>query len=456
MAAVSRDLTLAISSSGACAMNGGVEVCASVPVFFRILAEGRGFRRRDGLLQQSTPPTSPLLFLLLDPLVSRFMDDNNWDLYAVVRGCSAGAAPPVNDPYFSSFSLSDNDDVDGEMERLLGFPELMGTSSYLCELQQLCQPFYAMEPDEEPLQQQQLPPLLAPAASLLPAVAYSGQSQQQSSQSPRTVSQPSRSKRRYFSLSTPLPVSFLLSDSSYGETELVTCGDVASAGRISRRKWCAKCRPMASNPICGHGENMGRNPSKGPLIRGKAANAILFSSISTSEVSSKGCQARKQVERSSADPGMLLITYTAEHNHPIPTHRSSLAGSTRQKLPQLAAKGGDRDQLPSPGHPSSSSPLPSPIAAAGLSPKTPLTEDDRKGEEGEEEDEESPTMGNVDMLEEDSALFLGMEVLVQPSPTGATETPATATLSSGYFDEGSSFEDLFFRSQWLAITDAAI
>ncbi|RWW70324.1 hypothetical protein BHE74_00022029 [Ensete ventricosum] len=409
MAAVSRDMTLAISSSGACAMNGGVEVCASVPVSFRILAEGRGFRRRDGLLQQSTPPTSPLLFLLLDDLVSRFMDDNNWDLYAVVRGCSAGAAPPVNDPYFSSFSLSDNDDVDGEMERLLGFPELMGTSSYLCELQQLCQPFYAMEPDEEPLQQQQLPPLLAPAASLLPAVAYSGQSQQQSSQSPRTVSQPSRSKRRYFSLSTPLPVSFLLSDSSYGETELVTCGDVASAGRISRRK-----------------------------------------------CSSKGCQARKQVERSSADPGMLLITYTAEHNHPIPTHRSSLAGSTRQKLPQPAAKGGDRDQLPSPGHPSSSSPLPSPIAAAGLSPKTPLTEDDRKGEEGEEEDEESPTMGNIDMLEEDSALFLGMEVLVQPSPTGATETPATATLSSGYFDEGSSFEDLFFRSQWLAITDAAI
>ncbi|KAJ8505999.1 hypothetical protein OPV22_006885 [Ensete ventricosum] len=340
------------------------------------------------------------------------MDDNNWDLYAVVRGCSAGAAPPVNDPYFSSFSLSNNDDVDGEMERLLGFPELMGTSSYLCELQQLCQPFYAMEPDEEPLQQQQLPPLLAPAASLLPAVAYSGQSQQQSSQSPRTVSQPSRSKRR--------------------KNQQKKVVSQVPADGVQSDLWAWR--------------KYGQKPIKGsPYPRGYYRCS-----------SSKGCQARKQVERSSADPGMLLITYTAEHNHPIPTHRSSLAGSTRQKLPQLAAKGGDRDQLPSPGHPSSSSPLPSPIAAAGLSPKTPLTEDDRKGEEGEEEDEESPTMGNVDMLEEDSALFLGMEVLVQPSPTGATETPATATLSSGYFDEGSSFEDLFFRSQWLAITDAAI
>lgn len=28
---------------------------------------------------------------------------------------------------------------------------------------------------------------------------------------------------------------------------------------------------------------------------------------------------------------MFIVTYTAEHNHPAPTHRNSLAGSTRQK-----------------------------------------------------------------------------------------------------------------------------
>ncbi|CAA0842552.1 WRKY transcription factor 22 [Striga hermonthica] len=46
---------------------------------------------------------------------------------------------------------------------------------------------------------------------------------------------------------------------------------------------------------------------------------------------SKGCLARKQVERNRSDPGMFIVTYTAEHNHPMPTHRNSLAGSTRQK-----------------------------------------------------------------------------------------------------------------------------
>ncbi|KAL6905404.1 hypothetical protein ACP4OV_003005 [Aristida adscensionis] len=45
--------------------------------------------------------------------------------------------------------------------------------------------------------------------------------------------------------------------------------------------------------------------------------------------SSKGCSARKQVERSRTDPSMLVITYTSDHNHPWPTQRNSLAGSTR-------------------------------------------------------------------------------------------------------------------------------
>ncbi|KAI4365235.1 hypothetical protein MLD38_021235 [Melastoma candidum] len=45
--------------------------------------------------------------------------------------------------------------------------------------------------------------------------------------------------------------------------------------------------------------------------------------------SSKGCSARKQVERSRTDPKMLVITYTSEHNHPWPSQRNALAGSTR-------------------------------------------------------------------------------------------------------------------------------
>ncbi|KAK8486780.1 hypothetical protein V6N11_000268 [Hibiscus sabdariffa] len=47
--------------------------------------------------------------------------------------------------------------------------------------------------------------------------------------------------------------------------------------------------------------------------------------------SSKGCLARKQVERSCTDPGVFIITYTAEHSHGHPTKRNSLSGSTRNK-----------------------------------------------------------------------------------------------------------------------------
>ncbi|XP_020571994.1 probable WRKY transcription factor 14 [Phalaenopsis equestris] len=51
--------------------------------------------------------------------------------------------------------------------------------------------------------------------------------------------------------------------------------------------------------------------------------------------SSKGCSARKQVERSRTDPNMLVITYSSEHNHPWPTQRNALAGSTRSQSSKI-------------------------------------------------------------------------------------------------------------------------
>lgn len=55
--------------------------------------------------------------------------------------------------------------------------------------------------------------------------------------------------------------------------------------------------------------------------------------------SSKGCSARKQVERSRTDPNMLVITYTSEHNHPWPTQRNALAGSTRSQPSHKTSSG---------------------------------------------------------------------------------------------------------------------
>ncbi|KAL5052934.1 hypothetical protein RYX36_033616 [Vicia faba] len=46
--------------------------------------------------------------------------------------------------------------------------------------------------------------------------------------------------------------------------------------------------------------------------------------------SSKGCSAKKQVEKNHLDPRVYLVTYSAEHNHPQPTRRNSLAGSSRK------------------------------------------------------------------------------------------------------------------------------
>ncbi|KAM0843897.1 hypothetical protein ACQ4PT_057408 [Festuca glaucescens] len=47
--------------------------------------------------------------------------------------------------------------------------------------------------------------------------------------------------------------------------------------------------------------------------------------------SMKGCMARKLVERSPAKPGVLVITYMAEHCHPVPAQINALAGTTRHK-----------------------------------------------------------------------------------------------------------------------------
>ncbi|KAL3615142.1 WRKY transcription factor [Castilleja foliolosa] len=49
--------------------------------------------------------------------------------------------------------------------------------------------------------------------------------------------------------------------------------------------------------------------------------------------SSKGCPARKQVERNKLDPNMLLVTYSCEHNHPSPpdsrnNHRRDAAAAS--------------------------------------------------------------------------------------------------------------------------------
>lgn len=88
--------------------------------------------------------------------------------------------------------------------------------------------------------------------------------------------------------------------------------------------------------------------------------------------SSKGCSARKQVERSNVDANMFIVTYTGEHTHPRPTHRNSLAGSTRNKC-SVPNKSIDKDNSASQSTANINGSCSSPQSATSLSPTTPLT-----------------------------------------------------------------------------------
>ncbi|XP_010669828.2 WRKY transcription factor 22 [Beta vulgaris subsp. vulgaris] len=115
--------------------------------------------------------------------------------------------------------------------------------------------------------------------------------------------------------------------------------------------------------------------------------------------SSKGCLARKQVERNRSDPKMFIVTYTAEHNHPMPTHRNSLAGSTRQK--PLSTAGTPPEQ------PTCSSP-----SAASLSPLTEKSESKTEGDDllmkEEEDNNHNNEMGLSDLMLNDD-FYVGFE-----------------------------------------------
>ncbi|GFY84146.1 WRKY DNA-binding protein 69 [Actinidia rufa] len=87
---------------------------------------------------------------------------------------------------------------------------------------------------------------------------------------------------------------------------------------------------------------------------------------------SKGCAARKQVEKSPADPDVYIVSYTGDHTHPRPTHRNSLAGSTRNKSsnpdPKLTSGESSAAQPPSTAALNQFGDSSSPVSASSFSP----------------------------------------------------------------------------------------
>ncbi|CAL9101063.1 unnamed protein product [Musa textilis] len=142
--------------------------------------------------------------------------------------------------------------------------------------------------------------------------------------------------------------------------------------------------------------------------------------------SSKGCLARKQVERSRADPAIFIITYTAEHNHPAPTHRNALAGSTRHKLP---SPDGDH---PPPGNPSSSPPSSS--TATGLSPTTPLTTSMEDEDVDVDEEEGMLLVDDIGVMGEDDLLLVGG---AEEGTSSAASAAASAAAAEAFLGDDS-------------------
>ncbi|EOA27129.1 hypothetical protein CARUB_v10023228mg [Capsella rubella] len=186
--------------------------------------------------------------------------------------------------------------------------------------------------------------------------------------------------------------------------------------------------------------------------------------------SSKGCSARKQVERSRTDPNMLVITYTSEHNHPWPTQRNALAGSTRSSSSsssnlstksstaaatttspssRVSQNNNNKDE-PNKSHLPSSS-TPPPYAAAGIKEENVEERRDNMEFDNDGEDTYKPELlpefqhqsedffADLDELEGDSLTML----LSHSSGGGNMETDTTIPdVFSDFFDDDDSSRSL--------------
>ncbi|CAI0470224.1 unnamed protein product [Linum tenue] len=222
----------------------------------------------------------------------------------------------------------------------------------------------------------------------------------------------------------PAPPPFLLRNQPPLKRPLPSSASAPSSSRSKRRKNQVKkvCQVPAEalSADVWAWRKYGQKPIKGsPYPRG-------YYRCSTS----KACMARKQVERNRSDPGMFIVTYTAEHSHPAPSHRNSLAGTTRHKTSPA-----DESEKPC-----------SDVKPTSSSPTTPAEDDDQQQQlllqgtaaaeskevdlemiEDEEDNDESGNCGGFSPDAPDDDFFVGLEELTSlaagdcfsvPFPTG--------------------------------------
>ncbi|XP_042506081.1 WRKY transcription factor 22-like [Macadamia integrifolia] len=322
---------------------------------------------------------------------------DDWDLQAVVRGCytnattmatamttittvapTTSAAISMEETSYSSSCLPPPMNLYQDDHQLLCFPNLE-TRTPLGDLEALYKPFF---PKFEPLSAHGIS-----TSSLLAHGGFKDPLQQQQQQQSKPQQQQKQSPQ-CLTVPTAAAAAAATTTTSHSQTP-----------RSKRRKNQQK-KVVCQVPAEGQSSDMwawrkyGQKPIKGsPYPRGYYRCS-----------SSKGCLARKQVERSRSDPGIMIITYTNEHNHPVPTHRNSLAGSTRHKFPTPQRSTGDE-----PGTPTNKPSCSSPASTTGLSPTTPLstaTMEDELLQQFKQESREDEEEEMIEDNEEDGDLFI--------------------------------------------------
>ncbi|CAK9156718.1 unnamed protein product [Ilex paraguariensis] len=319
-------------------------------------------------------------------------DHDDWGLQAVVRSCAATSSSSATINTSTTCSVDDYSwlSFQAQEENLFPrFPDLLEPrSGSIEELHDLYKPFFPKTP---PLSPQIIP--ISPF-SVLGGIQDLSQPQQQKQQ-----------KQELLQAKQPV---------LGGSRSTIAGGSTAQTPRSKRRKnQLKRVREVPAEGLSSDTwswRKYGQKPIKGsPYPRG-------YYRCSTS----KGCMARKQVERNRSDPGMFTVTYTGEHNHPIPTHRNSLAGVSRQKPTSSQTVTADETIKPS---------FSSPVSPAGsLSPATEKTESREEREDNlEVEDEEDGLLGFSDMAMSDD-FFVGLEELAGPADKDCSPDHSPASL----------------------------
>ncbi|KAK4844405.1 hypothetical protein QYF36_019876 [Acer negundo] len=231
-----------------------------------------------------------------------FVCMDSWDLQAIVGGgynsTSVMENPwPASSSCFAPNLMSlDHHEQDG----LLGFPDICETTTILDELEELYKPFYP-----------QTTILTTTTSISVPCTTTS---------TDQVVKKPKKQLLR----KKQQPADLCSSSSSGDSTDSTDRETKPRKGRKNQHKRVVVQQAVTADGLSSDlwaWRKYGQKPIKGsPYPRSYYRCS-----------SSKGCLARKQVEISRSDPGINIITYSAEHNHAYPTRRSSLAGSTRNK-----------------------------------------------------------------------------------------------------------------------------